>query len=119
MSADDDLADLLRRARTETSEVEPPPDFAAKLVASLGNAVSMGNPVGVPQTPPGVSMGNPVGLPRTPPGVTPMFVELGAIGRFVVPLAAFAAAAAITLAWTAGGAGDAADAELDGVEAVP
>jgi hypothetical protein len=98
MSADDELTDLFRRARAETSDVEPPPDFAAKIVGSLG---------GAPQA------------SQTARGVSPMSVELGAIGRFVVPMAAFAAAAAITLAWTAGGAADVADAELDGVEAVP
>jgi formylglycine-generating enzyme required for sulfatase activity len=30
-------------------------------------AVAMGNPAGVPQTPPAVAMGNPAGVPQTPP----------------------------------------------------
>jgi len=56
-------------ARVATS---PRTEGAAFLSLSV-SAVSMGNPEGVPQTPPGVAMGSPEGVPQTPPGVTMAF----------------------------------------------
>jgi AcrR family transcriptional regulator len=40
-----------------------------------GKLFSLGNPVGVPQTPPAFSLGNPVGVPQTPPIAMPVPIK--------------------------------------------
>jgi hypothetical protein len=66
------LSGALDRIRAATDGIEPPPDFAARVLAQTARA-------------------------RAPTWV----VHLGPVGRRFVPFAAMAAAAALALAWSA------------------
>ena len=75
-SDQDPVDTLLARVRRATEVVDPPPDFAARVVAVTS-------------------------APTRPAAKPTWWVQLGPAGRRVVPLAALAAAAAMALAWSA------------------
>jgi hypothetical protein len=91
MKADHEIDTLLAGVRRATEVIDPPPDFAARVLA-----VAMGETPKPPARP---------AASRPCPDLT-WWAQLGPAGRRVVPLAALAAAAAMALAWSA-------DARLD------
>jgi hypothetical protein len=93
MKADRETDALLARVRRATEAIEPPPDFAARVLAAAS-------------------------LPRR--STTSWWAQIGPAGRRVVPFAAIAAAAAMALAWSADARLDeSADSAIDLAQGLP
>jgi len=77
MKSDPPLESELARIRRATDAIEPPPDFAAEVMARVGSRA-----------------------PHSSPPSTAWLAQLSFVGRRFVPIATLAAAAAVALAWS-------------------
>ena len=99
MRSDPPLESELARIRRATDAIEPPPDFAAEVMARVGSRAPRSVTMGATPTDPGGLASSP-STPRSGLPAAEWLAQLSFVGRRFVPIATLAAAAAVALAWS-------------------